>query len=436
MTYQLPILYAETRGKRRYWSITVNDNIITTKWGFIDGKEQQSSREVKAKGKNTSQEQAKREAEVKWTKRLTNGMEVNSNDSEARQLADRIATAHAESGGRINNVSNVIRNRKTNKLTTTKSKLAPDLSVEEQKAVLAPMRASTWKYADQSRTEPTKSITNKIKSGFYLQPKLDGSRCLARLDSNGDVIMTSRGRKQFRWFSNHRREIQQLLKGQNYLDGLDGELCFPLGQQSGTNFAKISSICSVGANKAHPDQDSIQYHVFDLVDSSGKYKQTERFALLDKIFAQHSSKLITRVETVKLTDPAEIVSYHSKWVQDGLEGVIVRTFDCDYRTGSKTVKTSTKMFKHKDFDDDEFPIVGTELKHGVSEENFVWIAQTKTGETFKVKPTGDVEFRLKLYQSREKYTGQLLKVKYQGYSKDCGLPRFPIGLGIRPSWDL
>jgi DNA ligase-1 len=65
----------------------------------------------------------------------------------------------------------------------------------------------------------------------------------------------------------------------------------------------------------------------------------------------------------------------------------------------------------------------------------VWICETEKGDDFKVVPQGTMEERQEAYQNAAVYIGDMLKVKYFELTDD-GIPRFPVGLGIRLSKDM
>ena len=85
----------------------------------------------------------------------------------------------------------------------------------------------------------------------------------------------------------------------------------------------------------------------------------------------------------------------------------------------------------KFFEDDEFEIIGAnkEIKNGI--ESVVWKCYTKNKDSiFNCRPEGSLKHRQKLLTEKDKYIGSKLTVKYQELG-DNGIPRFPIGKGIR-----
>ena len=385
------------------------------------------------KNQTTNDEQTKRVAEKSWIKKLTSGYAVDVNDVDGIKTQKRVLEEHAKAGGRNHTTSSKIRGRKANVMKKSVGSNMIELTVEQQMNIVTPMKAKVWEVDEN--LEPLPRVKKYYKDDFWIQPKLDGFRCLATIVNN-KVIMSSNGRKQLKWFTSHRRELEKILNNNNCLDGLDGELCVPLDKMTDTSFSKISSICSISRSTPHQDENQIQLHVFDLVDRSGKISQTERFKLLDLAFKNTGYKFITKVETVKSNDYIDVMNRHNDWVGQGLEGIIIRGLNCYYQPSLGTAKRSLSLRKYKSFDDNEYEIIDADLDPGVDSEFFVWLVKTENGDIFRVKPTGTREARRNYYTDYKSYIGKLLKVKYQGLSKEDGVPRFPIGIGIRPKWDL
>jgi len=80
--------------------------------------------------------------------------------------------------------------------------------------------------------------------------------------------------------------------------------------------------------------------------------------------------------------------------------------------------------------EEEFKIVGFHEGSGDEKGSVVWDCITKDDKTFAVRPKGTFESRKKLFDDGKKYIGKLLTVIFQEYSGD-GVPRFPVGKGIR-----
>ena len=93
-------------------------------------------------------------------------------------------------------------------------------------------------------------------------------------------------------------------------------------------------------------------------------------------------------------------------------------------------KTGSSLYKLKNFQDEEFKIVGWEEATKKDAGTPIWICETKEGNTFKARPEGTLETRRKMWSNRKKYLGKDLTVQFQEKSKN-GVPRFPVGIAVR-----
>ena len=437
--YKLPDLFVKDKlGRTRVWRIKVVGNTTYKEYGLVNGKLILNNRSYEGKniGKTnatTDEGQAKEQAFRDWVRKLTSGSYVDPEDVEGKKMADEALEENAKMGGQNRTVVAKIRGLKSVNMKVKSSHIVTNTNLD---TIVTPMKAKVWEVDEQKQPLSRVAKHFEVETGFWIQPKLDGIRCLAS-SFEDKIILTSNGRKQFPWFEEMRKEIEALFsKGADYLDGLDGELCVRLEDMKGSTFADISRICSVAKSNPHPKENQIQLHVFDLVDKSGKVSQAERFEKLDKLFAGYEGKLLTQVETRHTKTYDDVEKWHNTWVEQGLEGIIMRGEKCHYQPSFGGAKRSLSLRKYKCFQDAEFEIIGAELDKGVDSEFFVWVVKMEDGQTFSTKPMGSREERREYYQKRKEHIGKLLKIRYQGVSKDDGRPRFPIGVGMRPKWDI
>ena len=93
-------------------------------------------------------------------------------------------------------------------------------------------------------------------------------------------------------------------------------------------------------------------------------------------------------------------------------------------------KRSKYLQKYKEFFEEEFKIVGFHEGTGDMKGCVIWDCENKEGKIFAVVPKGTFETKREYYQNGAKYVNKLLTVIYQELTAD-GVPRFPIGKGIR-----
>ncbi len=441
----LPVLYAtDKRGKSRMWKIWTIDDVVHRCSGLTDGKKQfYQRREVGMnkgrKNETTAEEQADLKMNRMWTKQLDKGYAPKCKEGLA--MYKRVMAEKGKSGGINRTASAKIggSSKKTSK-TSVKSKNPKNLTSPDVKVPIIPMKAQTWTLED---SKDPKSVLPRVtkyfdfKKGVYVQYKIDGFRCTARLQ-DGNVILTSNTNKQYPWFANLRKEVKEFLDSLEYIDALDCEVYTHTIVENGKElpekqrFSAIQSISGMSRTNPHPLEDQICLYVFDLVDISKKIGQDERFRLLNKLFKQAGSRCphIKKVETRLIYSIDDVYKYHGKFSELGYEGIIIRDRSLMYQPKHR----SLRMRKFKHFMDEEYVIVGANLKVGVDSEYFVWVCKTEDGNEFKAKPTGIREQRREWYANRAEYIGRRLTVKFQEYSDD-GVPRFPIGKAIREEGD-
>lgn len=460
--YYLPILFCiDKKGDERMWKVWTEDATVKRLQGLIKGKKQTYERTFQGKNlgkknETTPEEQAKQSAETMWTKQIDKGYYPKCKEGKA--MLKKIQNATADTGGHNINAGASIRGRKPK--ATSK---VEDCKCSVVNVNITPMKAEKWELADTSNP---KSVLPKVlkyfnltdgldddepeDSGVYVQYKLDGWRCVSRLQEGPqglEVAMTTNNKKQFGWFAHLRSELQTFLvdpkRRKLALDGLDGEIyAHRLVDENGSGmddtsrFQTITKICSLTRKEPHPLETQVSFVVFDIIDLSGKFTQDERFRRLDELFTpafRRSCPHIVRCNTKLVHCLEDIVEYHDEAAQEGYEGVIIRARDMKY-----SQKRNYSMRKYKNFLDREYPIIDVKKDEGVEDKYFVWVCQdpdiidpeTDEPMTFSAKPTGCDEDREYWYENYLEYIGKNMTVKFQEYTED-GIPRFPIALGIR-----
>lgn len=376
--HKLPTLYKKTStGAAQQWSVKVfmqaNEAIIESTYGQVDGA-LQSATEIVREGKNigranetTILDQAKSQAASLWQKKLDKGYLENLDE--------------INSGG--------------------------------ANADIRPMLAKSFEDREDKLI---------IGASIYLQPKLDGIRCIAKKE-NGKVGLFSRNGKPITATPHIAEELKVSMK-----DGeiWDGELYHPK-----LEFNEITALTRTKEPTEGSEQ--IEYHIFDVV-ADGTYEK--RFAT--KIFKLPDPSHLKLVEVVPTTYNRQVIDrYHKIWTKQGYEGLIIRLAE----QKKYEQKRTSALIKYKTFLDDEFKIVGYEegtpgSKLDGALSAFILEIKTENGiETFKAKPDGSLEQSKKLWEEREQWIGKKVKTKFQALSK-YGIPRFPIIVGLRWENDL
>ena len=198
------------------------------------------------------------------------------------------------------------------------------------------------------------------KSVVYMQPKLDGVRCLIQYEKTGPnfmdkgkVVAYSRNDKEWKNINHILEELTPFFhKHPNVV--LDGEL---YNHDFKDDFESIISM----VRKTKPtDEDrhisaqNVQFHCYDIIDTSKNYMKRRSF--IAKNLPIRDS--IVGVFTQLVSSEKEAKQIHKTNLANGYEGSIVRINDV-YKCGR-----SWSLRKFKDFHDAEANIVGYEEGKG------------------------------------------------------------------------
>ena len=184
----------------------------------------------------------------------------------------------------------------------------------------------------------------------YIQPKLDGVRCVFTKDG-----AYSRTGKEFKNVDHIKKALKNFFNN-NPTFTLDGEL-YNHGLKD--DFEKIISLVRKTKPTEEHKQEAaelIQYHVYDIVNLAHA-TYTNRLNILNSSFTY--TYPICKVETKVVLDYDEAVKQHRKYLKLGYEGSIYRSMAGKYK-GTR----SWDLMKFKDFDDAEATIIGYELGKG------------------------------------------------------------------------
>lgn len=371
----LPTLYKKTStGKIQEWTITVTgsstpDAQIRTTYGQVGGKLQQAVESI-TEGKNvgkanetTPYEQAVLEARSQWEKKIKKGYVQTPEDAEADKIDTNFITGGVD-----------------------------------------PMLAH--KYHEQG---------HKIKWPAYVQPKLDGHRCIAIIQ-DGKCTLWSRTRKRITSMTHIVRELEERFPDRTLV--LDGEL---YNHDYKDKFEKLTS--KIRKSTPTPGSEVVQYWVYDIVSENPFEDRTAQIAELG-----FTGDPIVTVPTVTAKDEEEMISIFGVYIDAGFEGLMVRNSASLYKG-----KRSYDLQKVKVMQDAEFKIKDVEHGKGRMADCAIFVCQVKPDDpdkVFRVKMMGSLDNLAEIYKNREQYVGKDLTVKYQKLSAE-GIPVFPIGVRIR-----
>ena len=190
-------------GKISRWSVMTSDNQVISRFGYIDGKQQETIDVIKGKNlgkknETTAQQQADVRAEQLWGKKIKSGY-------------------------------------------------VTDKSGETELPSIIPMLAF-----------PIEKKEKYVKFPSIIQPKLDGMRCIAVV-KNGKAKLYTRTRKEITTLPHIVEAIEKQCNEKTNII-LDGEI---YNHTLRDDFNKIISL--VKRNQVHEESELIQYHIYDAV---------------------------------------------------------------------------------------------------------------------------------------------------------------------------
>jgi len=183
----------------------------------------------------------------------------------------------------------------------------------------------------------------EFAKGVYMQPKLDGVRCL--FTQHGAYSRTG---KKFMNVKHIEESLQPLFDNSPDMV-LDGEL---YNHELKNDFEKIISL----VRKQKPTdehrasaQNLVQFHVYDYIDGNYSAYYIRKWNLeRSNIY----SDVVKPVESMLVYNLAEAIGKHKLSISNGYEGSILRSRDGIYKHGR-----SYDLMKFKDFSDTEATII-------------------------------------------------------------------------------
>jgi len=271
-----------------------------------------------------------------------------------------------------------------------------------------PMLAKKWE-----------DYENKVQFPVYAQPKLDGIRCIATKDG-----LKSRTGKEITAVP-HIFESLQPFFAENPDVVLDGELyCDKFDND-------FNAICSIVRKSKLTEQDVknaevIEYHVYDMVDSTMRFKERTDF-IRDNLWDENCVCLMEYIVPVDtfLSNKETLDELYGQWQEQGYEGQMVR-LDEPYEN-----KRSKSLLKRKEFQDSEYKILG--WKEGIGNRAGTighLCFKTEDGVKFNSNVKGNFGYLAEVLNKGDSLIGKSATIKYFHLTPD-GVPRFPYVIAIR-----
>ena len=256
-----------------------------------------------------------------------------------------------------------------------------------------------------------------MKLPFAVSRKIDGVRMIFK-----DGKCYSRMGKEFPYFNNIKSDISKMLLKDNIV--LDGEL-----YSHDVPFNKLSGI--VRQKNQTTNEELVEYWIFDIIDNTLTYEERmNKLKSLCKSYSKSKSNNTLQFVFYDIVNShKEVKPLHDKYVKEGFEGIMTRNLDSLYVEKTR----SNNLLKYKDFEDDEFIIIGFKMGKGTEENAIIFTCITEQGYEFDVRPRGSIEKRVEMLLNGSSFLGKKLTVRYQIDSRklENPLPRFPVGIDIR-----
>ena len=253
---------------------------------------------------------------------------------------------------------------------------------------------------------------DKLVYPCFVQPKLDGSRCIGQVDGT----LWTRTRKQITGLPHVAAAVKECLSSWE----LDGEL---YAHQHCQQFEQIMHL--VRSATPAEGHEAVEYHVYDVAQPRLGFR--DRWEYICEILGPKGTGPITLVETREVANEDELMLAFEDFMAQGYEGAIARNAN-----GVYVNKRSYDLLKIKKFDDAEFWCVAVEEGKGKMAGHAIFVCKNASGSAlFKAKMKGDHLSLVKYFEHPELVVNKLVTVKYQGLTNKNGVPRFPVALRIR-----
>jgi ATP-dependent DNA ligase len=282
-----------------------------------------------------------------------------------------------------------------------------------------------------------------LKYPLYIQPKLDGARCIAYLNKSPkkgtttkNVILYSRQKKDYTGFDDMREELLPALVdmwdfARNESAYIDGEL-----YKHGMSLQTISGAVRNPNRNEMSEYRGIKYWIFDIFyPSTPRLEFKDRLECLEDFFDSlgNISEHIVEVPTHIATSEVKQEKLYKGYLKKKYEGIILRNFDSLYLTHPSKNSMSIRskfVLKRKMTYSDEFEVVGFDQgKKGRDKGAIMWVLKTHTtNKRFNATPKNiTYEERYKLYKNAmindkkgfvENYNGRMMTIEYEDLSKD------------------
>ncbi len=253
---------------------------------------------------------------------------------------------------------------------------------------------------------------------FWVQPKLDGYRCLG-----SQTELYTRKRKLMTG------KIPHLLPYmQEYFKILDAAYLDGEAFSNEIDFNTLQSILNKKPEKM-TDEDrekakTIKFNMFDYIPNN---PNDDRMSKINSLKDNEYVKIV-KAEIIHIDN---VQTKHDEYVSQGHEGLIIRIPYAPYEN-----KRSYNLLKYKVFDDEEAEIIGFKSEKNNPDKLGSLTMRFKNGVTFDARPKITHDAMDEMFNNQDKYLGTWGTVRFQGKMPGTNKPRFPRYVGIRGDDDI
>jgi DNA ligase-1 len=264
----------------------------------------------------------------------------------------------------------------------------------------------------------------KVKYSCFVQPKLDGMRCVVQF-LGGMPVAHSRNGKIIELPTHIAKTLEMGYAKYDDPDEklvLDGELYI-----HGQSFQEVLSRVKRVKNGRHPDVQSLDYCVYDTIDEEKDFNARSKDLHYFTSLCRYSDAVVF-VETIHCITEKDVNDCHEKFVGRGYEGSMIRTLTDKYACD----KRSWSLMKRKDWLEEDFDLISISEGEGKNAGTGVLCLRTHNGVRFSATAPGNYAEKERWWTDRNEIlrTGKKVSVKFQNWT-DNGTPRFPEALGIK-----
>ena len=252
------------------------------------------------------------------------------------------------------------------------------------------------------------------KDGWYVSRKIDGARCIAIVDADGNTSFYSRTGKSFDTLS----VVGDGIKALGITNVvLDGELCL-VDEHGNEDFQGVMKELR---KKDHTIKNP-SFKIFDLITHDEFYSKkgaknkpySIRLSNLTEIMKKNTCACLSLLEQDKVKNDDHFAEWTNKANASNWEGLMLRS-DAPYKG-----KRCKDLLKYKSFCDDEYEVIDTEmgsfryvLDGKEHEETMLSCVMIKhKGHIVRVGSGFSIEQRQEFYKNPKKILGKIVTVQY------------------------